>query len=141
MQHTLEEYLSAINTLLRPIQDFMFVPSKVENWVVLVECKSLPAIKPLLLIDAIERLTAAYPATLERMYLINSSPRLKELLDAIRPSIPALTHSKLVVLDPQQSLHLDRYLHAEELEQRYGGILPNLREYWPIRSTNRIQID
>jgi hypothetical protein len=119
----------------------MLVPGKVENWVVVVDCQQLPTVKPAMLTELIEKVAVAYPTALEKMYLINSSPRLLELLELMRPIIPRLTYDKIVVLDPKQSASLDRYLHAEELEKRFGGRLANLKDYWPIHSTNRIHLD
>ena len=55
----------------------MLVPGKVENWVVVVDCQQLPAIKPSLLTELIDTLTVAYPAALEKIYLVNSSQRLR----------------------------------------------------------------
>lgn len=119
----------------------MLVPGKVENWVVVVDCQQLPPIQPVLLEELVENLTVAYPTMLERMYLVNGTAKLTELLDFVKIKLSRLTASKIEVLDAKQSRNLDRYLHAEELEQRFGGRLPNLKEYWPIRSTNRLHLD
>ena len=81
----------------------MLVPGKVENWVVVVDCQQLPTVKPAMLTELIEKVAVAYPTALEKMYLINSSPRLLELLELMRPIIPLLTYDKIVVLDPRQS--------------------------------------
>jgi hypothetical protein len=59
----------------------MFVPGKVENWIVIIDCERLPAIPRVSIIDTIEKLTAVYATTLERMYIINSSPLLLQILE------------------------------------------------------------
>jgi hypothetical protein len=59
----------------------MFVPGKIENWVVIVDCERLPSFPSSSLNDVIDKLTAVYATTLENMYIINSSPELFRLLE------------------------------------------------------------
>jgi CRAL/TRIO domain len=45
------------------------------------------------------------------------------------------TQKKISVLGSGDMGTLLEYIASDELEMKYGGSLPNLTEYWPIKTT------
>lgn len=43
---------------------------------------------------------------------------------------------KLILINNGEEQKILEYIDANQLETRYGGSLPNLKEYWPPKGTS-----
>jgi hypothetical protein len=73
MQYTMNDYYCALNHLLKPVIDGMFVPGKVENWIIVIDTEG-KLLLPLHMVECIVRkLSVIYCGRLEKMYIVNAN--------------------------------------------------------------------
>lgn len=48
------------------------------------------------------------------------------------------TVKKIHILDSDKVDPILEYTHPSQLEEKYGGTLPNLTEFWPIKTVSEL---
>lgn len=137
-KYTVDDYYAALNTLLKPIKEYMFVPGKVENWVWIIDTESRLNLPVSSAATVIEKMSAVFSSTLHKMFVVNSNTLISLMYSGVKRFIHPETVSKIEVLTPEEKDRLLLYISPDELEVKHGGKLPNLSVYWPIKSTNKL---
>jgi len=129
----MEEYYCALNNLLKQVMEGLFVPGRVENWIIVVDTEGKLLLPLHLLESIVRRLSIVYCGCLERLYIVNTNALHKMSYNLFKKLIPKNTEKKIEVLDSKQLHRLQESIPPENLEAKYGGLLPNLKTYWPIQ--------
>ena len=125
----MEEYYCALNNLLKQVMEGLFVPGRVENWIIVVDTEGKLLLPLHLLESIVRRLSIVYCGCLERLYIVNTNALHKMSYNLFKKLIPQNTEKKIEVLDSKQLHRLQESIPPENLEAKYGGLLPNLKTY------------
>ena len=80
----MEEYFCAINNLFKRVIEGMFIPGRVENWVVVIDTEG-KLFLPLHMIESIVRkLSIVYCGRLEKLYIVNANAVLQMGYNIVR---------------------------------------------------------
>ena len=136
--NTVEDYYCALNTLLKPVREFMLMPGKVESWVWIVDTESKISLPVTSASAVISKMGSVYSSTLHKLFAVNSNTLISLMYSGIKRFIHQETVDKIEVLTESEQGRLLEFIPADELEEKFGGNLPNLRVFWPIKSTNKL---
>lgn len=117
----------------------MFLPGKIENWVMVIDTGGKMMLPAGLIETIIKKLGVVYSSCLEKLFVVNSHWMLKLTYSAVSKFIHPDTQKKIQVLAEGESARMLEFIAADELEVKYGGVLPNLIHYWPIQVTKNYQ--
>lgn len=113
----------------------MFVPGKVENWIMVIDTGGRLLLPVNLLENIIKKLSVVYSSCLEKLFVVNANYMVKIVYAAVKKLIHPDTQKKIAVLGSDEMNKMLESIAADELEIKYGGVLPNLATYWPIQVT------
>lgn len=66
---------------------------------------------------------------------------VKIVYAAVKKLIHPDTQRKIAVLGSDEMAKMLESIAADELEQKYGGVLPNLTTYWPVQVTKNYAVE
>lgn len=134
-QFSLDDYYCAFNNLLKPVMDHMFLPGKIENWIMVIDTGGKLLLPVTALETIIKKLGVVYSSCLEKLYVINANFVVKLAYSTVKKFIHPDTQKKIDVLSDDEMHRMLESVAADELEIKHGGVLPNLTRYWPIQTT------
>jgi hypothetical protein len=76
-----------------------------------------------------------YPESLAKMYILNPSFILRTSWSLVKNLMEGETANKISFLKSDEFEQLQELIPVDQLEEKFGGTLPNLTEYWPPRLT------
>ena len=98
VKYTVEHYFAALNMLVKPIREFMFVPGKVENWVWIVDTESKLNLPVTSAATVIEKMGAVFSSTLHKLFVVNSNSIIWFMYKGVKKFIHPQTVDKIEVL-------------------------------------------
>ena len=111
--------------ILEFIQEVMFIPGQIENWVLIVDIKKFRTADIINHKKLIAELFTHYPCRLGAMYLLRGGKNVHGL----NKFLPQNTLCKLKVVEKEMDM-LNEF-NPQQLEIRYGGSAPNIKTFWP----------
>lgn len=132
-----EHFINAMVHVLELIRMKMYLPGHVENNIVIIETDGLSLFKVPLghLQGIIQTASNNYPESLAKMYILNPSFILRTSWNLVKNLMEAETADKISFLQSDDFDQMQEMIPRDQLEEKFGGILPNLTEYWPPRLT------
>lgn len=132
--------------LLQPVIDHMLVSGRIEQWNVVMDLRNFNEQRLSnnyeVIYKNMTKICLAYPYRLKRLFIIDRN---------VSSLWGSKNSGKTLILKMAQQLEvdkkcamvsklkqLDEYIRKDERELEYGGELDDLREYWPIPSTNKL---
>jgi len=136
-QAGIEDFTGALCFVLSVAKEFYMVPGRVENWVIMAETSGLGFEDvPFKVFKTIIDVTSInFVGMLDKLYIMNPSKAFKNSWNLIQSMIDPLTVSKVTMIKRSQHTQLLKTIAPEQLEERYGGLLGNPRNYWPPVNT------
>lgn len=113
----------------------MIVPGKVETWVIIQDLKDVGVTQlPVNLLKTMsERLSVFYSLRLFRCFTINVPLTINALWSMVKVFIDPETRRKIIIQRKGWEKLLAEIITPDNLEQKYGGMLPNKEEnFYPF---------
>ncbi|EWS72900.1 aspartyl/asparaginyl beta-hydroxylase family protein (macronuclear) [Tetrahymena thermophila SB210] len=132
-----EIYLSAICNLLTKVSKIEFVKGYVESWVVILETneKGVTDLELATINKIVQIMAKNFTSTLEKMFITNPSFLFSGAWSLIKNFIHPETSAKINILKKKDFHIMLDYIDADQLEEKYGGTLPNKTTFWPPQNT------
>ena len=111
--------------MLEFIQEVMFIPGQIENWVLIIDLKKFRTNDIINHKKLIAELFTHYPCRLGAIYLLRGG---KTVL-GLNKLLPQNTLCKLKIIEKESDM-LNEF-NPQQLEIRYGGSAPNIKTFWP----------
>ena len=112
----------------------MLVPGKVETWVIIQDIRDVGVTQiPVNLLKSLsERLTIYYTMRLEKCFTINVPMTVGALWKVVKVFIDPETRKKIFIQRKGWDKMLAEDISPDNLEQQYGGSIPNKNTYYPF---------
>ena len=112
----------------------LFLPGKVENYVVIIDVNNLGVsqIPKATLGKVISCLSKGYKYRTKRMFVLNTSFGVRLAWKVMESFMAEHTRKKMQLSDKNTTPDLIEAFHPSQLEQKYGGTAKNVTSnYWP----------
>lgn len=136
-QMDVDHFINAMVHVLEVIRMKMYLPGHVENNIVIIETDSMSLFNVPLghLQGIISTASNNYPESLAKMYILNPSFILRTSWNLVKNMMEAETSDKISILKSDEFDQIQQLIPKDQLEEKFGGTLPNLTEFWPPRLT------
>jgi len=116
------------------VQEFM-LPGQVENWIFIIDLKTLKVSKSATgtMKQVLASLQENYTNRLFSLYMVNAPASVSLPWKMIKKFLDEDTVSKISFCKQSVPETLFLHTHRGQVEQKYGGTAPNLRQFWPIQ--------
>jgi hypothetical protein len=103
------------------------IPSKIENWTVICDFKGcgMTAMNKKTIKTATRQMSQNFKGRLFRMYSINTHWFIRTLFSIAKSKLNEFTLFKVHILGSDYTNDLLKVIPADNLEERFGGKLPN----------------
>lgn len=121
--------------LLNWVKDNMLVPGKIETWVVIKDARGVGATEmPVKLIKGMTAKFAIYYChRIEKSFVLNVPIMMNAVWKIVSMFIDAETFKKITISRNGWEPMLASIISPENLEEKYGGIMPNKEDnFWPF---------
>eukprot|EP00375_Theileria_parva_P001861 XP_764536.1 hypothetical protein [Theileria parva strain Muguga] len=115
---------------------YLHVGGKCENYNVLIDCdnKGFVQLPVQMIIQLTEIMNSKYRGRLNSIFLINSPNLINMIMKSLKGVLPDRILKKIVVLRENSSETLLALYNPNQLQERFGGSLPNLtKDYYPFQ--------
>jgi hypothetical protein len=117
----------AIMYLLDYAIEYLMIPGKIENWVVLFDLGKINIFNfPSEIKKFIVKLNENYQCRLKVLYLINSKSFITLLSKAVKRVIDKNTCKKIKILESSKINEIFKDIHPSQIERKYGGLAENV---------------
>jgi hypothetical protein len=136
-KHAQDAFINALTYLLDTVRAHMFLPGFVENWIILLETQEMSLWDiPIGYIRAVISMTQAhFPSTMHKLYILNPSFILNASWSIVKAMIDPETSDKIAFVKKSKFSELQEFIPANQLEKRFGGLVPEITSYWPLVNT------
>lgn len=127
------DYLVLVNEY---IENFMMIPGRIENYVIIVDCKNLGMFNmPYKMIQAILYfLQSQYKCKTKVVYCLNCPMTFSAAWKVIKQFLDTNTAKKVQIESTNTSKELLDMVFEEQLEKKFGGKAPDVTDkFWPPR--------
>ena len=133
IQHPVQEYVYVIAYFLEYILEFMSLPGKIENWVVISDMghKSLGPSSISSLKQVMKVLTDNYRCRLGVNYILNPPKTVYFIWSCLKPFMDEVLIDKIKIINNSFAPELLLNCNPYQIEQKFGGKAPNHTLYWP----------
>jgi len=134
---SMDDFCDTLCALCAVLEEYCFVPGKVENWVIIIETNNVGMWSfPFKILQNLVTITSiAFTSTLDKLYIMNPPRLLKASWSMIQKLVHPETAAKISMIDKSEYPQLLEKISIDQLEERYGGKLPKLDVYWPPRNS------
>lgn len=138
----MEDFIQALIYFTDVVKYNCFLPGHVETWTIIIETNNMSVWSlPIRHIQSIINVTQMnYPQYLNKMFILKPSFIISTSWSMIKGLLDPETATKIQFLKEDDMPNLLNFIPKDQLEQRFGGSLPNLQEFWPPTSTFHGQI-
>lgn len=115
------------------ILDNMMIPGQVENWVLIADMVGLNvATVPYGIFKEIFNfMQNNYRARLYKGYILNAPWTFSVVWTVVKGLIEETTAMKISITSSATEANMKNHISPEQLEEKYGGEMPDFTEYWP----------
>eukprot|EP00357_Protocruzia_adherens_P002175 CAMPEP_0114984454 /NCGR_PEP_ID=MMETSP0216-20121206/7285_1 /TAXON_ID=223996 /ORGANISM="Protocruzia adherens, Strain Boccale" /LENGTH=561 /DNA_ID=CAMNT_0002346591 /DNA_START=167 /DNA_END=1852 /DNA_ORIENTATION=+ len=134
----LDELLHASFYLMDYVKEHMFIPGKVENWVVICDYSNLSTkdIPFSTLKKIMVMLQSNYRNRLNFSYGVNVPSFVHKLWSLAKLFLDELTIMKVKMFKGGCEEELFKHCNREQVEEKFGGSAPNVSQFWPLAETS-----
>ena len=131
--NSLDDYYSAINAVLTVVTKYLFVKGVIESYLFVIDLngKNFTSLPIDATISIIKKLSIVYSMYLGKMAIINTNYLMKLTYLTIKKFIHEETAKKIVLLGSDEIQNMQKFVHPNQLENKYSGSVENLPVYWP----------
>lgn len=132
-RYTIDDYLPLIRYLLDLIIEEMMIPGQVENWVSITDMgkMGLTDLPISQLKRIIEVLQDNYKCRLGFNVVVNAPTSVNLIWAVVKRFMDKDTAEKISITGKSTDPLLQRHFHPSQIEEKYGGLAPNLSLFWP----------
>mmetsp|Transcript_63923 Transcript_63923/g.73322 ORF Transcript_63923/g.73322 Transcript_63923/m.73322 type:complete len:431 (+) Transcript_63923:134-1426(+) len=111
----------------------MYLPGKIENWVVVIDFEHVRgfSIPTGFLKRFSTMLQDNYRGVLHKMYMVNVPRLLSGIWTLVKMVLDPVTLNKIKITKKSLPEGILTHCNASQIEQRFGGEVPNLTTFWP----------
>lgn len=123
-----EEWLSATLFLCQYMCTYILIPGHVENWIMITDVQNVHVfLLPQSIKKIIRIISDQFRSRLDLNFIIGLTPGMRFLYKLICKFLDECTVQKLIVVDQIQSCKLLKHISPDNLEEKYGGKIPNVK--------------
>jgi len=131
---TAEELIAVAFTLYEFTDTFMNIPGRIENRILIYDCADLGVMNfPYALVKAsLGVMSNQYKQRPRAIFIVNAPTTFSTVYTVLSQLIDSSVTAKIKIVSENTSDELKELIHADQLEEKYGGSAPNKTgNYWP----------
>ena len=125
MGYTFEELSQALLFFMNYIVNYMLVPGQIENWFLICDLKNIGVTKMSLFSKILSALSK-FRCRVIKNYILNLSGFVKFALSSVLSVLGSSSAKKIVIVKENQLEVMQEFILKENLQEKHGGISPNL---------------
>ena len=125
MGYTFEELSQALLFFMSYIVNYMLVPGQIENWFLICDLKNIGVTKMSLFSKILSALSK-FRCRVIKNYILNLSGFVKFALSSVLSVLGSSSAKKIVIVKENQLEVMQEFILKENLQEKHGGISPNL---------------
>ena len=125
MGYTFEELSQALLFFMNYIVNYMLVPGQIENWFLICDLKNIGVTKMSLFSKILSALSR-FRCRVIKNYILNLSGFVKFALSSVLSVLGSSSAKKIVIVKENQLEVMQEFILKENLQEKHGGISPNL---------------
>ena len=125
MGYTFEELSQALLFFMNYIVNYMLVPGQIENWFLICDLKNIGVTKMSLFSKILSALSK-FRCRVIKNYILNLSGFVKFALSSVLSVLGSSSAKKIVIVKENQLEIMQEFILKENLQEKHGGISPNL---------------
>lgn len=126
--------IQAFMLLLKAVEDNMFIPGKIENWIIILDLKDSGITNfPLTYVRTLmEHKLNTYRGNLHSTYAVNAGLSVYIPWNILKHFLPENTRRKIMFTKSNIPEKLFESTSRNQIEQQFGGTLPDrMADFWP----------
>ena len=125
MGYTFEELSQALLFFMNYIVNYMLVPGQIENWFLICDLKNIGVTKMSLFSKILSALSK-FRCRVIKNYILNLSGFVKFALSSVLSVLGSSSAKKIIIVKENQLEVMQEFILKENLQEKHGGISPNL---------------
>ena len=125
MGYTFEELSQALLFFMNYIVNYMLIPGQIENWFLICDLKNKEKTKMSLFSKILSALSK-FRCRVIKNYILNLSGFVKFALSSVLSVLGSSSAKKIVIVKENQLEVMQEFILKENLQEKHGGISPNL---------------
>ena len=123
--YTFEEISQALLFFMNYIVNYMLIPGQIENWILICDLEDV-GIAKLAQFKKILNSLSKFRCRVIKNYILHLAGFVKFAAEGILTLMGSASAKKLVVVDDKNMGVIQEYIRKENLQQKHGGIAPNV---------------
>lgn len=125
LEYTFEEISQSILYFMNYIVNYMLIPGQIENWILICDLEDV-GVNKLPQFKSIFSSLSKFRCRVIKNYILNLGGLIKLAAKSILNLLGSASAKKLVLVDSKNMGILQQFITKENLQQKHGGIAPNV---------------